>query len=49
MALCRSFSEIFNVEKYRELEISDQSKSLKLIFLVSSFFMMFYTGSYTRL
>jgi len=33
MALCPAFSEIFNVEKYRELEIpvKGQSRSLKVL------------------
>jgi len=33
MALCRAFSEIFNVEKYRNLEIlvKGQSRSLKVV------------------
>jgi len=33
MALSRVFSEIFNVEKYRDLEIpvNGQSKSLKVV------------------
>ena len=33
MALCRVFSEIFNVEKYRDLEIQvkGQSRSLKVV------------------
>jgi len=33
MALCRAFSEIFNVEKYRDLEIpfNGQSMSLKVV------------------
>ena len=33
MAICRVVSEIFNVEKYRDLEIpvNDQSKSLKVV------------------
>jgi len=33
MALCRAFSEIFNVEKYRDLEIpvKGHSKSLKVV------------------
>jgi len=33
MALCRAFWEVFNVEKYRDLEIAikGQSRSLKVV------------------